>query len=644
MSDLSPDLAPFDASYQAAVALHRSGRIAEAEAAYDGLLARDLPHGPTLHMAGMLAFQMGRLQLAAERVEQALAMGYRNAAVLEHHGLIQQQRGNLAGAAARFCEGIALDPGSGSLWFNLGVVGRQAGRLSDAIEAFAKAAPLLRQAFAEHALGQALQEVGRVSEAASAYGRALALDPQDAGSALNAGVIAQRAGDLDAATVMYRQALAADPGLIGARANLACVLQDNGEIAAAAAEYRTLLRDAPHTTEALNNLGTALRSLGSDDEAEHLFRQVLDIEPCHKEASDNLTKLLLDSHRADEAIAVRRSLCEAHPDDGRCLLELARALGLAGQHDEAEDALRRALARDPLLAEAHCALGDTAHRRRDWTSATLSYREAARLAPGRPEPHLGLALVALKSGDAPGALAACEALSGEDAFDQCAIAYRALALRQAGRENEADRLSDPDEFVTLIDLDIDPAALEALADDLKGLQHREYDPIGQSIRRGTQTTNELFAETLSSIRHLRAVLDAAMGRYLSARRRDDDHPFYAARPERLHYHSWSVVLRASGHHVAHIHPGGCISGVFYVAVPPLDGPGNPGCLEIGRPGLDVPLPASPKLRLIRPIPGRLVLFPSYLWHGTRPFDGPGERITVAFDVRFGARALPSARW
>jgi hypothetical protein len=39
-----------------------------------------------------------------------------------------------------------------------------------------------------------------------------------------------------------------------------------------------------------------------------------------------------------------------------------------------------------------------------------------------------------------------------------------------------------------------------------------------------------------------------------------------------------------------------------------------------------------------------VLFPSYLWHGTRPFDGPGERITIAFDIRFGVRPLPSNRW
>jgi len=45
----------------------------------------------------------------------------------------------------------------------------------------------------------------------------------------------------------------------------------------------------------------------------------------------------------------------------------------------------------------------------------------------------------------------------------------------------------------------------------------------------------------------------------------------------------------------------------------------------------------PPIRTIEPKPGRLVLFPSTMWHGTRPFDA-GERLTVAFDVKRPAQA------
>jgi hypothetical protein len=58
-----------------------------------------------------------------------------------------------------------------------------------------------------------------------------------------------------------------------------------------------------------------------------------------------------------------------------------------------------------------------------------------------------------------------------------------------------------------------------------------------------------------------------------------------------------------------------------------------GWLEVGGPpgGLDVPVEP---LRRIEPVPGRLALFPSYLFHGTRPF-AEGERLTAAFDVVAG---------
>jgi hypothetical protein len=41
---------------------------------------------------------------------------------------------------------------------------------------------------------------------------------------------------------------------------------------------------------------------------------------------------------------------------------------------------------------------------------------------------------------------------------------------------------------------------------------------------------------------------------------------------------------------------------------------------------------------VQPRPGRLVLFPSYMWHGTNPIVGDEIRLSVAFD----AVPLPAA--
>jgi hypothetical protein len=58
-----------------------------------------------------------------------------------------------------------------------------------------------------------------------------------------------------------------------------------------------------------------------------------------------------------------------------------------------------------------------------------------------------------------------------------------------------------------------------------------------------------------------------------------------------------------------------------------------GWIKFGEPGFDHGLSWR---RALQPMPGRLVLFPSYMWHGTIAFQAPAARTTIAFDVVPGA--------
>ena len=94
-----------------------------------------------------------------------------------------------------------------------------------------------------------------------------------------------------------------------------------------------------------------------------------------------------------------------------------------------------------------------------------------------------------------------------------------------------------------------------------------------------------------------------------------------------------MLLRPNGYHWDHIHHLGWLSSAFYIEVPEAP-PGNPheGSIKFGEPGTRT----TPKLgyeHIIRPEPGTLVLFPSYMWHGTVPFTSDTKRMTLAFDVR-----------
>jgi hypothetical protein len=77
----------------------------------------------------------------------------------------------------------------------------------------------------------------------------------------------------------------------------------------------------------------------------------------------------------------------------------------------------------------------------------------------------------------------------------------------------------------------------------------------------------------------------------------------------------------------HVRSGAWISAMYCAQ---LSG-GAGGEFVFGEPDIDVG-EAGVARRTVRPEVGRLVLFPSYIWHGTRPLGGESERIDVSFNV------------
>jgi uncharacterized protein (TIGR02466 family) len=135
------------------------------------------------------------------------------------------------------------------------------------------------------------------------------------------------------------------------------------------------------------------------------------------------------------------------------------------------------------------------------------------------------------------------------------------------------------------------------------------------------------------LRALLAALLDSVTRYCAAIGQDESHPFLARnRGAARMTGCWSVRLRREGFHVNHIHPAGWISSAYYVQVPPEvhDTNARSGWIKFGEPNL--PTPGASAALFVQPQVGRLVLFPSYMWHGTTPILGDEPRITVAFDA------------
>ena len=209
--------------------------------------------------------------------------------------------------------------------------------------------------------------------------------------------------------------------------------------------------------------------------------------------------------------------------------------------------------------------------------------------------------------------------------------YAATAWRMTG-DPRSEWLEGDERLVGVYDLADRMPPLDRLADTLRALHTAKSQPFSQSVRGGTQTDGNLFHRIEPDIVALREAIRSAVEAHAAQLPpADPRHPLLRAKPDRIRFSgAWSVRLQAGGHHSNHVHPMGWLSSALYIVLPPDLGRDQAGWLTLGEPQAQLGLDLPPR-RTVEPKVGRLALFPSWMWHGTRPF-GEGERITVAFDV------------
>src|SRR5262249_12056742 len=103
---------------------------------------------------------------------------------------------------------------------------------------------------------------------------------------------------------------------------------------------------------------------------------------------------------------------------------------------------------------------------------------------------------------------------------------------------------------------------------------------------------------------------------------------------------WMNVNREGDRNVLHCHPGCFLSATYYVRAPVgLKGgelvfrdPRGPAVAMYETPGISLPWIGSGMGEYFPPKEGSLIIFPSWLEHRVEPFQGPGERISIAFNA------------
>ena len=576
-------------------------------------------------MGGTEALSAAQRALAGGDTVRALALlgNLEDPAALHLRAVAYRRAGRLDEARGNFEAAVAAAPDDPVLANNFANLLRQMGAESEALRHYDRALAL-QPGYRDAAFNKALllSSKGGAQGALALLDRLTAAEPGDARAQSARGAALRQLGRHAEAANAFEAALRTQPGLASALKGRAQIALERGE-SDAAARYRRAISADPSDLGALRGFAEALEAEGSE-EASTVLEHVLAARPDWLEGHELLARIQAERGDADCTLHLREAVAR-EPANRALAVSHARILAAANRWEEALAALPRsddpelALVRASMLAEA------------GQPTAALALLAARGLES--PASAIPRARAHLRLGDAQAAARALERAVAADPSQIAAWGLLELAWRLLG-DPRSHWLSGQPGLVGTQDLELGDGMLAELRTALVQLHRTRAHPIGQSLRGGTQTRGALFLRAEPVLTQLRDSLERAISAYVAALPpADERHPLLRHRERPLVIGgSWSVRLTGSGFHVNHIHPEGVISSAFYVALPAsvVASPDRDGWLELGRPPAELGLALEP-LSAIEPRLGRLALFPSYLFHGTRPFSA-GERLTVAFDV------------
>jgi tetratricopeptide (TPR) repeat protein len=350
-------------------------------------------------------------------------------------------------------------------------------------------------------------------------------------------------------------------------------LSELGETAKAGRVFQKATRTNPEHAESWSNYGAFLHSEGDLEAALSAFGRCGQLNPEYVLGLRKYADILLEMERYAEALAAFEAANSVDPEDGETLRGLSHALMFAGKWQRALDAAEKALPKLP------------------GNSRLLSIMSVAYAELGRTEDE--------------------------------------AKLVDFGRLIDVKDLSVPDGYADMKTFN------DALCTHCLAHPSLVYEPGGKATKKGHQSDNLLTEKNEGPIAPLLEMVVNAVREYRDSRPIDATHPFLAQRPRRWGCYMWATILDSQGQQASHLHPSGWVSGVYYPRIPDVvaENPdSHAGWIEFGRAAKYPHAKAEHPVKLYQPKEGRVVLFPSYFYHRTEPFESDQQRISIAFDM------------
>jgi tetratricopeptide (TPR) repeat protein len=395
-----------DRQFQASVAQYESGRFAEAAAALEALV-REVPESFEVHeLLGLVYSAQSQDAQAALHLEKAVRLKPDSASARMNLAINLVRLGRLQPAEAEFKKALELEPKNYDANHNLGELYVRAGKVTEATPYFERAQrinptsygngydlalayivtsrllqarqlihELLKQkdtAELHNLLGEVEEKDGKFVEAANEYELAAHLDPSES-----------NLFDWGSELLLHRTL---DPAIT--------VFQK------AAGRY-------PSSPRVAIGLGIAYYSRGNYDDAVKSLLHAADLSPADLRVYPFLSRAYDSSpSQAEEVIARFQRFAEQQPGNARAQYYYAMSLwkGKRAQNPNLDltqiaALLKRSIALDPSLAEAHLQLGNLYSDQQKYADSIPEYRCALELNSDLADAHYRLGQAYVRTGE-----------------------------------------------------------------------------------------------------------------------------------------------------------------------------------------------------------------------------------------------------
>ena len=402
---------------------------------------------------------------------------------------------------------------------------------------------------------------------------------------------------------------------------------------------KSAAKNYPDNPDTSYNLGVLYQSLGDTNKALDAFRAAVKAGPGFAPAHYNLAMALHELGRGEEALTHFDQTVAADPRHAEAHASKAYVLRMMGRVPDAIKSYKTSLSLSERNAKAWVGLGSCLQEVDKLDDAFTAHRNGMAVDPDYPDAASNLADVLVQMNRPEDAIRACDSYLARHPGDSGVLAAKSIALNEAGEKAQYDALVDLERFVRPIRHDppkgyktID-AFNTALNNHVTSHPTLVHAPASHTTMNGKQT-GTINAGKKGPIEALEVLIENGIDQYMDVVAEVTSHPVVAHRPENYELSIWGTVLEGEGFQAPHIHPSGWLSGVYYPQVPKVveDEDEHFGWIEFGQPGPEYHFSKDTDLRLVKPEPGMMVMFPSYMFHRTIPFQSEETRISIAFDV------------